>query len=150
VQYEVAQRLVAKAGDKNYSRVSLLIDYYCDAELILAPIPADAFYPPPEVRSAIVSMTLRRSPVATCQNRQLMRQLVAAGFRQRRKMLRNSLSFMKLPQQVIDSVFKELSIDPQVRAERLSVTQFAMLADAFSERLAAHAQSSTSPGTCQD
>jgi 16S rRNA (adenine1518-N6/adenine1519-N6)-dimethyltransferase len=132
VQYEVAQRIVAKPGESEYSRLSILSQQYCETELVQR-LPASAFYTPPEVNSAIVRMTPLPQPAVTCSNMTLMRQLVQAGFRQRRKMFRNALGFLRLPQSTIDSTFARLSMDPQVRAERLSLKQFAMLADAFNE-----------------
>jgi 16S rRNA (adenine1518-N6/adenine1519-N6)-dimethyltransferase len=134
VQYEVAQRLVANAGDREYSKVSLLIRHYCEPELI-EQVPADAFYPPPKVHSAVVRLRPRSSPAVQPANPQLMQKLIEAGFRQRRKMFRNSISFLKLSPGEIDSVFRHLHVDPQVRAERLSLQQFAMLADAFDDLL---------------
>lgn len=132
VQYEVAQRLIAKPGESEYSRASILVQQYCEAELIKR-IPADAFYPPPEVNSAVVRMIPRAQPSVSSRNPVLMRQLVEAGFRQRRKMFRNALGFLRLPQTEIDALFARVGFDPQVRAERLSLKQFAMLADALNE-----------------
>jgi 16S rRNA (adenine1518-N6/adenine1519-N6)-dimethyltransferase len=132
VQYEVAERIVAQPGHKEYSRVSILAQQYCETEMIMR-IPADAFYPPPEVNSAVVRLIPRPAPRVTARNMQLMRQLVEAGFRQRRKMFRNALGFLRMEQREIDALFARLGIDPQVRAERLSLAQFAMLSDAVDE-----------------
>jgi 16S rRNA (adenine1518-N6/adenine1519-N6)-dimethyltransferase len=140
VQREVALRMVAEPGSDAYSRVSLLIDYYCQSELVQI-IPPQAFYPPPEVTSAIVKLVPR--PAVQANNPTLLKQLIDAGFRQRRKMLRNSLSFLRLPQNEVDRLFKRLSFDPQVRAERLSIQQFAMLADAVDEHLKSNADDSS-------
>jgi 16S rRNA (adenine1518-N6/adenine1519-N6)-dimethyltransferase len=134
VQKEVAQRMVARPGSDAYSKVSLLISYYCDSELTLV-IPPEAFYPPPKVTSAIVKLTPWQQPPVTPRNLRLFKQLIDAGFRQRRKMLRNALTFLHMPQEDIDRIFKQLSFDPQVRAERLGLPQFAMLADAIDEHL---------------
>jgi 16S rRNA (adenine1518-N6/adenine1519-N6)-dimethyltransferase len=148
VQYEVARRLVAPPGDSEYSRVSILVQQYCDAELIER-IPPDSFVPPPAVNSAVVRLVPRAQPAVSCRNLQLMRQIVAAGFRQRRKMFRNALGFLRLPQNQVDAVFARLGLDPQVRAERLSLKQFAMLADAFDE-MSSHAKADrSSPGKDQ-
>jgi len=68
-----------------------------------------------------------------CHNKKLLRKLIQAGFRQRRKMLRNNLGFLKLPADQIADIFKQLNFDPQVRAERLSLKQFALLSDACSQ-----------------
>jgi 16S rRNA (adenine1518-N6/adenine1519-N6)-dimethyltransferase len=139
VQREVAQRMVAKPGTDDYSKVSLLIDYFCEAHLEMI-LPPDDFHPPPRVTSAIVKMVPRTAPPIDVVNINLLKQVIDAGFRQRRKMLRNSLSFVGLSQGEIDQIFRKLSFDPQVRAERLGLPQFAMLTDAIDERVKAHAQ----------
>lgn len=148
VQYEVAQRIVAKPGESEYSRLSILAQQYCEAHLVQR-VPADAFVPPPEVNSAIVRLIPRPTPAVHCSNMTLMRQLVEAGFRQRRKMFRNALGFLRLPQGTVDATFARLSMDPQVRAERLSLKQFAMLADAFHEIKSDEKADSPGPGEDQ-
>jgi 16S rRNA (adenine1518-N6/adenine1519-N6)-dimethyltransferase len=148
VQREVAQRMVAKPGTDAYSKVSLLIDYFCESQLEMV-IPPEGFYPPPKVTSAIVKMVPRPAPPIDVRNTNLLKQIIDAGFRQRRKMLRNSLSFVGLQQGEIDQIFRQLAFDPQVRAERLGLPQFAMLTDAIDECLKAHAHdpsTSTSKG----
>ncbi len=132
VQYEVAQRIVAQAGESEYSRVSLLVQQYCRPEIV-AVIPPESFFPAPQVSSAVIKLTPHAKPKVTARNMTLMRQLIQAGFRQRRKMYRNALTFLRIPQNQIDAVFSKLGLDPQVRAERLSLAQFAMLADALDE-----------------
>jgi len=132
VQREVAQRFVAKVGEKEYSQISLLVQYYADAELLFA-ITADNFFPEPEVTSAVVRLRPHHKPKVKCRDHTLLRQIVAAGFQQRRKMLKNNLSFLGLDQQSIMDVFARLNFDPQVRAERLSLEQFALLAGELSE-----------------
>lgn len=132
VQREVAERMLAKAGDREYSRVSILVQQYCRPELVQV-VPSASFFPPPKVDSAIVRLNMREAPLVRSRNLRLMRKLIEAGFRQRRKMYRNAISFLRLPPAQIDSVFAKLSIDPLARAETLSIQQFAMLADAFDE-----------------
>jgi 16S rRNA (adenine1518-N6/adenine1519-N6)-dimethyltransferase len=130
VQREVALRLVASAGDDHYSQISLLIEYFAEAEMLFS-IEPEEFYPVPEVRSAVVRIKPRLKPPIQCRNHKLLRQIIQAGFRQRRKMLKNNLAFLKLHQVEILAVFGRLNFDPQVRAERLSLKQFALLTDAF-------------------
>jgi 16S rRNA (adenine1518-N6/adenine1519-N6)-dimethyltransferase len=132
VQREVGRRLVARPGDDDYSQITLLIDYFAKSELLFMIAP-DEFYPVPDVTSAVVRLTPHAAPPIECSNEKLLRQLVKAGFRQRRKMLRNNLGFLKLPAEQISEIFRELNFDPQVRAERLSLKQFALLADTCSQ-----------------
>lgn len=132
VQLEVAERFVAVPGGKDYSQVTLLVNYFANAKLIRK-VPKESFYPVPNVNSAVVRFDLLDKPAIECTNNKLLRQLIKAGFSQRRKMLKNTLSFLNLSQDKLDDVFRRLSFDPQVRAERLSLKQFALLADALNE-----------------
>jgi 16S rRNA (adenine1518-N6/adenine1519-N6)-dimethyltransferase len=130
VQREVASRLVALPGGEDYSQITLLINYFAQAELLFLIEPED-FYPIPEVTSAVVRLVPYATPPVSCLNTKLLRQLIRSGFRQRRKMLRNNLGFLKISPDKLLEVFAELNFDPQVRAERLGLKQFALLADAL-------------------
>lgn len=132
VQKEVAERMVAQPGSKQYAQLSLLIQYHCRAELIQE-VPAQMFYPPPRVDSAIVRLFPHQAPVVECTNTKLLRRVIKSGFAQRRKMLRNALNSLGLGQENIDAVFRELRFDPQVRAENISLEQFAILTDAIAK-----------------
>jgi len=132
VQRELGRRLVARPGDDDYSQITLLIDYFAKSELLFTIAPEE-FYPAPEVTSAVVRLTPHAKPPIQCENKKLLRHLIQAGFRQRRKMLKNNLGFLKLPPEQISEIFRQLNFDPQVRAERLSLAQFALLADACSQ-----------------
>lgn len=137
VQREVALRMVAEAGTEHYSQVSLLIGYYCKAELI-SMVPPTSFYPRPAVTSAIVRLVPHPKTPVDCANSKLLRKVIKAGFAQRRKMLRNALASMSLPSVDIDSIFKEERMDPQARAENLSLQQFAILTNAIENKLKLH------------
>ncbi|CAN5703119.1 16S rRNA (adenine(1518)-N(6)/adenine(1519)-N(6))-dimethyltransferaseRsmA [soil metagenome] len=128
VQKEVAERFVAKPGTSDYSKITLLTNYFSEAE-ILHVLPPDNFYPAPKVTSAVVRFTPLKQPPIDCGNHKLLRQVIKAGFGQKRKMLRNNLSFLKLPLAALDKAFSEMNLDPQTRAERLSLQQFARLTD---------------------
>ena len=128
VQKEVAERFVAKPGTSDYSKITLLTNYFSEAE-ILHVLPPESFYPAPKVTSAVVRFTPLKQPPIECGNHKLLRQVIKAGFGQKRKMLRNNLSFLKQPLSALDKVFREMNLDPQTRAERLSLQQFARLTD---------------------
>jgi 16S rRNA (adenine1518-N6/adenine1519-N6)-dimethyltransferase len=128
MQREVAYRLVANQGEEDYSQISLLAKYFSERELLFI-IAAEDFFPIPEVTSAVVKLTPHAQPKVSCLNHRLLRQIIQSGFRQRRKMLKNNLSFLHIEPSAIDSVFAELRFDPQVRAERLGLEQFALLTD---------------------
>jgi len=132
VQREVAERFVAKVGEEEYSQISVLVRYFAAADLLFT-VAAENFYPIPEVTSAVVRLVPHAQPPVTCADHKLLRQVVHAGFQQRRKMLKNNLSFLGLDQKQIMDVFNKLNFDPQVRAERLGLEQFALLADGLKE-----------------
>lgn len=129
VQKEVAERFVAKPNNKEYSQITLLIKYFAEAEL-LEVVPKDSFVPEPNVNSAVVRMVPHQRPPIECVDHKLLRQIIRAGFKQRRKMLRNNLTFLNKTPEEIGKLFASLKIDPMVRAERLSLEQFAKIANA--------------------
>jgi 16S rRNA (adenine1518-N6/adenine1519-N6)-dimethyltransferase len=130
VQLEVAQRFVAKPNSREYSQITLLTNYFSEAK-ILFELSATEFYPPPKVQSAVVEFTPLAKPPIECTNTKLLRKLIKAGFSQRRKMLRNNLGFLHLADDAIGQVFKNLSLDPQIRAERLTLQTYAALTNQF-------------------
>ncbi|MBY0360075.1 MAG: 16S rRNA (adenine(1518)-N(6)/adenine(1519)-N(6))-dimethyltransferase RsmA [Candidatus Obscuribacterales bacterium] len=134
VQREVAWRMVAPAGSEHYSQVSLLVQYFCQSELITT-IKPESFYPRPAVNSAIVKLTPHQHCPIECNDKRFLRRVIKAGFAQRRKMLRKALTSLNLQSIDIDAVFRENKIDPQARAENLSLAQFAKLTDALSDQM---------------
>jgi 16S rRNA (adenine1518-N6/adenine1519-N6)-dimethyltransferase len=130
VQLEVAQRFVAQPNSREYSQITLLTNYFSEAK-ILFELSATEFYPPPKVQSAVVEFIPLAKPPIDCTNTKLLRKLIKAGFSQRRKMLRNNLGFLHLSDDAIGQVFKELSLDPQIRAERLTLQTYAALTNSF-------------------
>ena len=122
-QKEVADRIVAKPGGKEFGRLSVLCQYLCDARKLFD-VNRSAFTPPPKVTSSIVQLVPRPLPQPACRLETLER-VTAAAFGQRRKMLRASLKGL-LPEP--ETLLAELGIDPQLRAEQLPVEAFARLA----------------------
>ena len=134
VPYQITTPIVARLfGDtRDYSQITLLTNFFAEAR-ILAELNPEEFFPSPNVRSAVVEFTPFKEPPIQCNNYKLLRQLIKSGFSQRRKMLRNNLGFLKLSDAELANVFRELNLDPQVRAEKLSLQkycQFANLIDA--------------------
>lgn len=137
VQHEVALRFIAGPGTKDYSQITLLTNCFANAR-ILQTVDAQSFFPVPQVNSAVVKFVPLSEPRVACKDRRLLRQLIQAGFRQRRKMFKNNLSFLKLDDNELMAIFAQLRIDPQARAERLSLQQFANLADIITHSKEAH------------
>ena len=130
VQKEVAQRLAAKPGSKAFGALSVRVQYLADCELIYT-VPAGAFYPPPKVDSAVVRLVPRQfEPQATDTRR--LETLVKLGFGEKRKMLRNNLQSV-LERDRLSQLLEKLEINPQARAEQLSVSQWVALANEFGD-----------------
>jgi 16S rRNA (adenine1518-N6/adenine1519-N6)-dimethyltransferase len=122
-QREVAERIVAQPGSKAYGRLALLAQWRADARIVLT-LPPEAFSPPPKVHSAVVHLTALAEPRFPADAATLSR-VVAAGFNQRRKMLRASL---KSVAPNIEDHLKAAGIAPTERAERVSLEEFCALA----------------------
>ncbi|TVU52100.1 MAG: 16S rRNA (adenine(1518)-N(6)/adenine(1519)-N(6))-dimethyltransferase RsmA [Arthrospira sp. PLM2.Bin9] len=126
VQKEVGDRLCAKPSSKAFGALSVRVQYLAECDWICH-VPAKAFYPPPKVDSAVVR--LRPRPIASpAQNPQLLETLVKLGFSTRRKMLRNNLKSQVEPQ-ILNQLLETLDINPQVRAEDLSLQQWVQLSN---------------------
>ncbi len=132
VQKEVAERMVARPGSKAYAQLSLLVNYFADAEIIEY-LPAVDFFPPPRVDSAVVRITPLPQARVQCSNTKLLRRVIKAGFAQRRKMLRNALCSLGYSQEQLNAIFKQLQFDPQARAETLSLHHFVSLTEALGQ-----------------
>ena len=120
-QKEVAERIVAKSGGKEFGRLSVLCQYRTTAKKLFD-VNRSAFTPPPKVTSSIVQLMPKAKPEPECRL-EVLERVTAAAFGQRRKMLRASLRSMQ-PEVLLN----ELGIDPELRAEQLPVEAFARLA----------------------
>ncbi len=129
VQREVAQRIVARPPDMSLLAVS--VQFYAQPDIV-ARIPAGAFYPPPKVDSAILRLRPWDQPPVDVPDVDAFFAVARAGFGQRRKQLRNSLRVnLELPQEQIDAILSQAQIDPQRRAETLTLAEWAQLAHAW-------------------
>lgn len=123
VQKEVAERIVAKPKTKAYSFLSIVAQYYTDAELKFY-IPPKFFTPPPEVISAVIRMDRRDKPPVELKDENLFFKILKAAFGKRRKILSNSLkSIINEPKNFL----LKIGIDPMKRAEELSIEDFAKI-----------------------
>ena len=125
IQKEVAQRIVASPGPKDYGVLSLAVQYHADPEIKFI-IPAGAFRPVPKVDSAVIKMHIRKTPKVVVADEVLLFKIIRAGFSQRRKTLSNALKPL-MPD--IRDVLIDAGIDPGRRGETLSMDEFAKLAD---------------------
>lgn len=126
-QQEVAERIVARPDTEAYGRLSVLAQWRCEARLAMK-VHRSAFTPPPKVMSAIVHIRPADAPEGV--DARMLERLTAAAFGQRRKMLRQSLK--SLPGAL--EALEKCGIDPQRRAETVSVEEFVELARAMGQR----------------
>jgi 16S rRNA (adenine1518-N6/adenine1519-N6)-dimethyltransferase len=126
-QREVADRIVAQPGSKDYGRLAVLSQWRTSPRILLT-LPAQAFTPKPKVDSALVELVPKRMPEPTCDTAALEK-VTAAAFGQRRKMLRSALRKLAPDS---EALLQGLGIDPSSRAEELGVAQFCRIANAIS------------------
>ncbi|MCW7753123.1 16S rRNA (adenine(1518)-N(6)/adenine(1519)-N(6))-dimethyltransferase RsmA [Desulfobotulus sp. H1] len=132
LQTEMAERIVAPPGGRDYGRLSVIMQY-CGAIHLLATVKAHLFYPRPKVDSAIIEVLFPEKPSLQAKNEKILFDVVRAAFGQRRKTLRNSLSsgLRELNTKEAETLLLNADIDPIRRAETLSVAEFVRLADLF-------------------
>ena len=132
MQKEVAERIVAGPGGKDYGALTIGVAYRADTALI-STLPPENFYPAPKVDSALLKLTMRENPKVEVDDEELFFKIVRTAFRTRRKMLKNTLTRGRLaPAEVLAAAFEELGIAPQRRPETLDITEFAALTNFLS------------------
>lgn len=132
MQKEVAERLTANPGSKAFGALSVRVQYLADCTWI-ADVPAKAFQPPPKVDSAVVRLAPRSIDPAATDPRKLDT-LVKLGFATKRKMLRNNLKSV-VDRDKLTELLESMQLNSQVRAEDLSVENWVMLSNSFSDDL---------------
>jgi 16S rRNA (adenine1518-N6/adenine1519-N6)-dimethyltransferase len=125
LQLEVACRLVARVDEEDYGVLSLLMQLRYEPQDILK-IPAECFFPAPDVDSACVTLLRRAQPLLPLEQHAAFERLVKLGFSQRRKMMLKLLKH-DCPAEKLESAFAQLNISPQIRAEKVSLEQFVEL-----------------------
>ena len=135
IQKEVADRLIETPGGKNTGAITYTVYYYCDSEKIME-VPNSSFIPEPEVTSEVIKMNLRSKPVVDIDNNKVMFMVIKSAFIQRRKTLLNALTNTKvfLNKEEGLKILNELNLNENVRAEELSIQDFANIAKSITER----------------
>ena len=129
VQKEVADRIIATPGTKNYGAISVLCQYYTEPELVCT-VGANLFIPPPKVDSAVVKMVFRNTPAVSVRDEKMFFKTVKAAFSQRRKTLLNCLvSNFTHTKAELTELMESVGIEPTRRGETLSLEEFARLSD---------------------
>ena len=136
VQREVAQRICAAPGSRDYSAFTVLCNYHAQPELLFD-VPASCFFPQPKVTSAVVCLKVRTEPPAELLDERTFFRTVRAAFAQRRKTLLNALSsgFSELGKSELAETLHTCGISPMVRGETLDIPSFAILSNALYRRL---------------
>ncbi len=130
LQQEMAERLLAPPGSRDFGRLSVMLQYCADVHQVIT-VDATQFFPRPQVSSAVIAVRFREWREAAAVNEELLFKVVKAAFGQRRKTLRNALrgSFLDLAPALIDRWLQAVAVDPRRRAETLSVEEFVRLGD---------------------
>lgn len=127
LQKEVVNRLAAVPGNKNYGRLSVMAQYFCQVIPVLH-VPPGAFNPPPKVDSAVVRLVPHQDKPVKVNSEKALNKVCAQAFNQRRKTIRNSLKDLLSEEQI-----RSLGLNPELRAENLSLADFATLANSLTE-----------------
>ena len=136
VQLEAAKRLCAPLGTRDCGAVSAAVEYYTQAE-ILFEVGRESFYPSPNVDSAVIALTRRQQPPVQVTDEDYFFRVVKGAFLQRRKTLANSLNAaLGVPKAELTALFQSLGLSATVRAEQLTMSQMAALANALYEKKA--------------
>jgi 16S rRNA (adenine1518-N6/adenine1519-N6)-dimethyltransferase len=132
LQKEVADRISAKPGTKNYGSLSIAVQYYTEAEIVMI-VPKTVFVPQPNVDSAVIRLTKRERPAVIVKDEQFFFQVTRSSFAQRRKTLLNNLTSQlpngKEKKEEILQALAASGIDPSRRGETLSLEEFGQLSD---------------------
>jgi 16S rRNA (adenine1518-N6/adenine1519-N6)-dimethyltransferase len=126
LQKEVAERIAAQPGGKDYGFLSLFVQLYSQPSVDFL-VPAGAFTPKPKVDSSVVTLTIRDHPVVASIDEKFFIRVVKAAFSQRRKTLKNSLKKLEITPEKMSGLRNATGIDTQRRPETLSVEEFGRL-----------------------
>lgn len=133
VQKEAAARICAAPGSREAGAISLAVRYYATPR-VLFDVSAGSFLPRPQVDSCVIRLDLHEQPPVAVRDEALLFRVVRAAFAQRRKMLRSALpAGLGLPKERVSAALHTASVDESLRGERLTLADFARVADALAE-----------------
>lgn len=130
VQKEVALRMVAQPGTKDYGALSVAVQYYTEPDIVLD-VPPKSFLPAPAVTSSVIRCVLRDKPPVDVIDEKLFFRVVKAGFVQRRKTFANTMKTTGLSKDRIEELLAKANIDGQRRGETFTLQEFADVANAW-------------------
>ncbi len=135
VQKEVAQRMAASPGGKDYGALSAAVQFYTDPKIICRAEP-HCFMPQPKVESVVIKLSVLEKPGVEVADRKFMFEVIKSAFGQRRKTLLNALSkspYINVEKQKVAEAIEKIGLDANIRGEKLTLEQFANLADIINE-----------------
>lgn len=130
MQKEVAARIMASPGTKDYGALTLAIQFYCTAEIVMD-VPPSSFIPKPAVMSTVLKLKKRKKPAVKVKDKKLFFSMVKIAFGQRRKVFTNALKAGGINKTMIDEILRRTQIDGTRRGETFSMQEFGLLADAW-------------------
>ncbi len=131
IQKEVAERLAAREGTKDFGAISLAVQYRAEPYLVRH-VPPESFCPPPKVTSSVIKLVRRKEPPVKVRDEAHFFRLIKAAFSQRRKTFLNSVGNypgLSATKEDVRQVLSQLSINENIRGEALSMEQFAEISD---------------------
>lgn len=136
IQKEVAERITAEPGGKDYGALTIGVNYYSDPQLVLR-VPRKVFMPQPEVESAVIKLMTREKPPVHVADKQTFFRVVKAAFGQRRKTLLNAVAGVvpEMDKNMTAEMMAQIGIDPGRRGETLSLAEFAQLANIIYQKI---------------
>lgn len=130
MQKEVADRILAKPGGKDYGALSVAVQFDCTAERVVD-IPPSAFLPRPAVTSTVLKIRRREMPAVAVKDRKLFFRLVKMGFGQRRKVFTNAMKAGGIEKDIAEDILARTGMDGQRRGETFSLDEYGALSDAW-------------------
>lgn len=134
IQKEVAERMNAEPGKKDYGALSLLVQYYCNTRIVRR-VPPQCFIPRPKVDSIVIRLDRLNEPKVKVENEKLFFEIIRNSFNMRRKTLWNGVKNIGLSKENLELAFKEAEIDQKRRGETLTIEEFAVLSDKIDKYL---------------
>lgn len=134
IQKEVAERMNAEPGNKDYGALTLLVQYYCNTKIVRK-VPPACFIPRPKVDSIVIRLDKIDEPKVKVDNEKLFFDIIRNSFNMRRKTLWNGVKSIGPAKEKLEEAFEKAGVDPKRRGETLSIQEFATLANCINEIL---------------
>jgi len=133
MQKEVADRILAGPGSKTYGGLSVVVNYYCEA-IRVSNVSPNCFVPKPAVISTVLKFIKDEKPKVKIKDKELFFKVIKAAFAQRRKKISNSVAntlYLGITKEDVEQILEHMGLDTLIRAERLSINDFAKLSDSI-------------------